>query len=61
MSGVNTPYEVRSVGLDRNAVAIETQASFRLSSGFNVGVGYSGVIGRKNNDHGARATVRYAF
>jgi outer membrane autotransporter protein len=61
MSGVNTPYEVRSVALDRDAVAIQTQASFSLSSRLTMGVGYSGVIGRKNSDHGARATVRYAF
>ncbi|MFZ4110021.1 MAG: autotransporter outer membrane beta-barrel domain-containing protein [Polymorphobacter sp.] len=61
MSGVNTVYEVRSVALNRNAVAIETQASFSLSSRLIVGVGYSGVIGSENGDHGARATVRYAF
>jgi outer membrane autotransporter protein len=61
MSGVNTVYEVRSVALDRNAVAIETQASLSLSSRLIVRVGYSGVIGSVNSDHGARATVRYAF
>jgi outer membrane autotransporter protein len=61
MSGVNTLYEVRSVALDRNVVAIETQASFSLSSRLIVGVSYSGLIGSKNSDHGARATVRYAF
>jgi outer membrane autotransporter protein len=61
MSGVNAPYEVRSAALDRNAVAIEAQASFSVSSQLTLGAGYSGVIGSKNTDHGARATVRYAF
>ena len=61
MSGVNTLYEVRSAALDKDAVAIEAQASFSLSSKLTVGAGYSGVIGSKSSDHGARATVRYAF
>ncbi|MFZ4689118.1 MAG: autotransporter outer membrane beta-barrel domain-containing protein, partial [Polymorphobacter sp.] len=57
ITGVNTPFTINSVALDRDAVALEAQASFRLSPKINLGVGYSGVIGDKNSDHGGRATL----
>jgi len=61
VSGVNIPYEVRSVALDRNAVALETQANFSLSQRLTIGVGYSALVGRNNADQSGRATIRYAF
>ena len=61
ITGVNKPYTVRSVAVDRDAVALEAQASFNLSSKVRLGAGYSGVIGSKNTDHGARATLTVGF
>jgi uncharacterized protein with beta-barrel porin domain len=61
LSLIDTPYEVHSAALDRNAVTLDTQASFRLSSHMMLGIGYNGVAGKNNRSHGARATIRYAF
>ena len=61
MTVVNTPYEVRSAALDKSAVALEAQASFHLSPNATLSAGYNGVIGSKNSDHGARATISYAW
>jgi autotransporter-associated beta strand protein len=61
ITGVNRPHTVRSVAVDRDAVALEAQASFNLSSKVRLGAGYSGVIGSKNTDHGARATLTVGF
>ncbi len=59
--GVNTPFSVASVALDKDAVALEAQASFTLSQKITLGVGYSGVIGDNNTNHGARATLTVGF
>jgi outer membrane autotransporter protein len=59
--GVNTPYSVSTVSLDKDAVALEAQASFSLSQKITLGVGYSGVIGDNNTNHGARATLTVGF
>jgi len=61
MAGVNTPYYVRSAALDRDALAVEAQASVSVSSSFDFSLGYSGVLGRRNSDHGARATAKVKF
>jgi outer membrane autotransporter protein len=61
VSGVNIPYEVHSVALDSNAVALETQANFSLSQRLTIGFGYSALVGSNNADHSGRATIRYAF
>ena len=61
VSGVNIPYEVRSVALDRSSVALETQANFSLSQRVTIGFGYSALVGSNNADHSGRATIRYAF
>jgi outer membrane autotransporter protein len=61
LSLIDTPYEVHSAALDRNAVTLDTQASFRLSSHMMFGIGYNALAGKNNRSHGARATIRYAF
>ena len=61
ISGVNTPFVVNTVALDKNAVALEAQANFNLSQSITLGVGYSGLVGDNNKDHGARATVTVGF
>jgi uncharacterized protein with beta-barrel porin domain len=58
---IDAPYEVHSAALDRNAVTLDTQASFRLSSHLMFGIGYNALAGKNNRSHGARATIRYAF
>jgi autotransporter-associated beta strand protein len=61
VSGVNIPYKVRSVALDRDAVALEMQANFSLSQRLTIGFGYSALVGSNNADQSGRATIRYAF
>ena len=61
VSGVNIPYEVRSVALDRSAVALETQANFSFSQRLTIGFGYSALVSSNNADHSGRATISYAF
>jgi outer membrane autotransporter protein len=61
VSGVNIPYEARSVALDRDAVALEAQANVSLSQRLTIGFGYSALVGGNNADHSGRATIRYAF
>ncbi len=61
IAGVNQPMSIRSVSLDKDAAAIEAQASFRVGKAATLGVGYSGVIGSNNSDHGARATLTVGF
>jgi outer membrane autotransporter protein len=61
LSLIDTPYEVHSAALDRNAVTLDTQASFRLSSHMMFGIGYNALAGKNSRSHGARATIRYAF
>ena len=59
--GVTNPFRVRSVALDRSAAALEAQASFRLAPRVTLGIGYSGVIGSNNTDHGGRGTLTFAW
>ena len=61
LSLIDTPFEVHSAAFDRNAVTLDTQASFRLSSHMMFGIGYNAVAGKNSRSHGARATIRYAF
>lgn len=59
--GATGPFRVRSVALDRNAAALEARASFRLAPRVTLGIGYSGVIGSNNTDHGGRGTLTFAW
>ena len=52
---------INAVAQDKDAAAIEAQASFRIGRNATLGVGYSGVIGDRNTDHGARATLTLGF
>ena len=61
IAGVNQQMAIRSVALDKNAAAIEAQAAFRIGQSATFGIGYSGVIGSNNSDHGARATLTFGF
>ncbi|MEY2882906.1 MAG: hypothetical protein RL490_630, partial [Pseudomonadota bacterium] len=61
IAGMGTTSNIAAVALDRDAVALEAQARFSLSGTVSLGVGYSGVIGSNNNDHGARATLTVGF
>ena len=59
--GVNVPYRVSTVLLDKDALALEAQAKFAVSQRITLGVGYSGVIGDNNTNHAARATLTVGF
>ena len=59
--GTTNPFSIRSTELDRNAAAFEAQASFQLLPRVRLGLGYSGVIGSKNTDHGGRGTLTLAL
>lgn len=61
ITGLNSQAGIRSVAIDRDAVAVEAQASFTLTPAIRLGAGYSGVIGSRNSDHGARATLTVGF
>jgi fibronectin-binding autotransporter adhesin len=61
ITGPNTPFFVNSVAMDKDSVALEAQASFSLTPTMTLGVGYSGLIGGNNTDHGARATFTLGF
>ncbi len=61
IAGLGTTQSIRAVALDKDAVAIEAGASFSIAKRTTLGVSYSGVIGDKNTDHGARATLTVGF
>jgi autotransporter-associated beta strand protein len=61
ITGVGTTSEVQTVALDREALALDVQARLSLGGRATLGVGYSGVIGKQNSDHGARATLTLGF
>jgi uncharacterized protein with beta-barrel porin domain len=61
ISGVNQSMNIQSVGLDKNSAALEAKANFRVGGNATLGIGYSGIIGDKNSDHGARATLSIGF
>lgn len=56
MGNVNTSDTVKSSALDESTLALEARATFTLPPGASVAGGYSGVIGKNNNDHGGRET-----
>lgn len=59
--GVPGTFRVRSAALDRSAAALSAQASLRLTPRVTLGLGYSGVIGSNNTDHGGRGTLTFAW
>jgi autotransporter-associated beta strand protein len=61
LTGLNQPMNIRAVALDKDSAALEARADFRIGANATIGVGYSGVIGSNNQDHGARATLTFGF
>jgi outer membrane autotransporter protein len=61
LTGVNQPMNIFAAALDKNAAALEAKANFKVSTNATIGIGYSGVIGSNNQDHGARATLSFGF
>ncbi|WP_426166330.1 autotransporter-associated beta strand repeat-containing protein [Sandarakinorhabdus sp. DWP1-3-1] len=61
ITGLNSDAGIRAVALDRDAVALEAKADFSITPTIKLGAGYSGIIGSKNKDHGARATLTIGF
>lgn len=52
---------IRSVQMDRDSLSLQADASVNLSETIRFSLGYSGLIGKRNDDHGGRATLNFAF
>ncbi|MEI6418633.1 MAG: autotransporter outer membrane beta-barrel domain-containing protein, partial [Sphingomonadales bacterium] len=52
---------IGTVSFDKHAVALQADVLFQASQRITLGVGYSGVMGANNSDHGARATLTVGF
>jgi autotransporter-associated beta strand protein len=52
---------IRSVQMDRSALNLTADAGVNLSDAIRFSLGYSGLVGKRNDDHGARATLNFAF
>uniref|UniRef100_UPI00334056EF autotransporter domain-containing protein n=1 Tax=Sandarakinorhabdus sp. TaxID=1916663 RepID=UPI00334056EF len=52
---------IRSVQIDRSALSLQADAGVNLSQTIRFSLGYSGLIGKRNDDHGGRATLNVAF
>ncbi|OYX07173.1 MAG: hypothetical protein B7Z15_15900, partial [Rhizobiales bacterium 32-66-8] len=57
IAGVNQAANIYATAFDKDAAALEAKASFAIGSKASIGVGYSGIVGSRNTDHGARATL----
>jgi len=53
--------QIQSVAMDPDAALLQADIGFNLSDTARINVGYSGLIGRNNDDHGGRATLSFAF
>ena len=52
---------IRSVSIDKDALLLQAGLGANLSDKIRIGVDYSGLIGARNDDHGGRATLNFAF
>lgn len=52
---------IRTVQIDRNALSLQADAAVALSQRVHMSLGYSGLIGKNNSDHGGRATLNVVF
>jgi autotransporter-associated beta strand protein len=52
---------IRTVQIDSSALSLQADAGVDLAQTIRFSLGYSGLIGKRNNDHGGRATLSVAF
>jgi outer membrane autotransporter protein len=52
---------IRSVLIDRTALLLQGGMGVNLSDKIRFNLDYNGLIGKRNDDHGARATLNFAF
>jgi outer membrane autotransporter protein len=52
---------IRSVLIDRSALVLQGGVGVNLSDMIRFNLDYSGLIGKRNDDHGGRATLNFAF
>ncbi len=52
---------IRSVLIDRTALLLQGGVAVNLSDKIRFNLDYSGLIGKRNDDHGGRATLNFAF
>jgi autotransporter-associated beta strand protein len=61
ITGLGQTMPISAAALDKNSAALEAKVNFRIGDKAGVSVGYNGVIGDRNTDHGARATLTIGF
>ncbi len=52
---------IRSVLIDRKALNVTADVGVNLSDTVRFSLGYSALVGQRNDDHGGRATLNFAF
>lgn len=61
IDGLGQSQAIRAAALARHSAALDATANFRIGDKATIGIGYNGVIGDNNSDHGARATLTIGF
>ncbi|WP_184196873.1 autotransporter outer membrane beta-barrel domain-containing protein, partial [Polymorphobacter multimanifer] len=61
ITGLGQTMPISAAALDKNSAALEAKVNFRIGNNAGVSVGYNGVIGDRNTDHGARGTFTLGF
>jgi uncharacterized protein with beta-barrel porin domain len=61
ISGLGQAGAIRAAAMAKDSAALEAKVNFRVGDKATIGVGYNGVIGKDNHDHGARATLTIGF
>ncbi|MBU7581217.1 MAG: autotransporter domain-containing protein, partial [Porphyrobacter sp.] len=54
-------FAIQGAQLDKTALAARLDAQFDLGDSLSISLGYTGLIGKNQTDHGARATVQVRF
>jgi autotransporter-associated beta strand protein len=54
-------FAIEAAQLDRTALSARLDAQFNLEENLSIAVGYTGLIGRTQTDHAARATIQVRF
>lgn len=61
IADVNQLATVHATALDKDAAALEAMSSLAIGKTSTIGIGYTGIIGARNVNHGARATLSVGF
>jgi uncharacterized protein with beta-barrel porin domain len=61
IDGLGQSAAIRATALAKHSAVVDATAKFRIGGNASIGIGYNGVIGDNNSDHGARATLTVGF